>query len=46
MNYFIEKHDLQIILDALECLSERIKEKSDAYPWTLEEVDGLFQSFD
>ena len=49
MNYYIEKHDMEIILDALECLHEHIKhyeENSPNYPWTLDEVDNLFQSFD
>jgi hypothetical protein len=36
---------MEMILDALECLSEHIKNKS-SYPWTVEDVDGLFQSFD
>ena len=48
MNYYIEKHDMEIILDALECLSEHIKttNNNSPYPWTVEDVDGLFQSFD
>ena len=49
MNYYIEKHDMEIILDALECLSEHIKHyegNSPNYPWTLDEIDNLFQSFD
>ena len=47
MNYYIEKHDMEIILDALECLSEHIKNNNNSkYPWTTEDVDGLFQSFD
>lgn len=49
MNYYIEKHDMEIILDALECLHEHIKhyeENSPNYPWTLDEVDSLFQAFD
>jgi hypothetical protein len=49
MNYYIEKHDMEMILDALECLGEHIKhyeDNSPNYPWTLDEVDGLFQSFD
>jgi hypothetical protein len=47
MNYYIEKHDMEIILDALECLSEHIKTNNNSpYPWTVEDVDGLFQSFD
>jgi hypothetical protein len=57
MNYYIEKHDMEMILDALECLSEHIKHyenNSPNYPWTLDEIDALlvqfhktfFQSFD
>lgn len=49
MNYYIEKRDMEIILDALECLSEHLKHyenSSPNYPWTLDDVDGLFQSFD
>ena len=38
---------MEIILDALECLSEHIKNNNNSkYPWTTEDVDGLFQSFD
>lgn len=40
---------MEIILDALECLSEHLKHyenNSPNYPWTLDEVDSLFQSFD
>ena len=47
MNYYIEKHDMQMILDGLECLIEHIKNNNNSsYPWTVEDVDGLFQSFD
>jgi len=47
MNYYIEKHDMEMILDALECLSEHIKNTNNSpYPWTVEDVDGLFQSLD
>ena len=47
MNYYIEKHDMQMILDGLECLTEHIKNNNNSsYPWTIEDVDGLFQSFD
>lgn len=47
MNYYIEKHDMNMILDALECLSEHLKNTNNTtYPWTAEEVDALFQSFD
>ena len=48
MNYYIEKHDMEIILDALECLHNHITNRGEYsnYPWKLEEVDSLFQSFD
>ena len=47
MNYYIEKHDMEIILDALECLSEHIKHsRFNQYLWSTDDVDGLFQSFD
>lgn len=51
MNYYIEKHDMEIILDALENLVLSMK-NSEAFglpnrrPYSIEEVDGLFQSFD
>lgn len=58
MNYFIEKHDMEIILDALEKLSSSMKEReiygnykyigltSSHFTYSKEDVDGLFQSFD
>jgi len=51
MNYYIEKHDMEIILDALELLYEKMKQEKDyskhyAMPYSIEDVDGLFQSFD
>jgi len=47
MNCYIEKHDMEIILDALECLHEHIKNNNNSpYPWTVEDVDGLFQSLE
>lgn len=53
MNYFIEKHDMTIILDALENLVLDMKHSRDNghyrlldYPYSIDEVDGLFQSFD
>jgi hypothetical protein len=46
MNYYIEKHDMQMILDALECLREHIKNNNNSpYAWNVEDVDDLFQSF-
>lgn len=50
MNYYIEKHDMTIILDALENLVEDMKHAKNNgyfnYPYSIEDVDGLFQSFD
>jgi hypothetical protein len=49
MNYYIEKHDMEIILDALELLhSEMIETRENPIdrPYTLDEVDGLFQSLE
>jgi len=49
MNYYIEKHDMEIILDALEFLHEHMvscsKEELN-YPYTIDYVDGLFQLLD
>ena len=51
MNYYIEKHDMQIILDALEFMEETMKTREmfglpNIWPYSREDVDGLFQSFD
>lgn len=51
MNYYIEKHDMEIILDALEVLHNQMKIRmSFGVPteraYSIEDVDGLFQSFD
>ena len=53
MNYYIERHDMEIILDALEALHEKVKHSLDTgvvaypgYPYTVEEIDGLFQSLE
>ena len=51
MNYFIEKHDMDIILDALELLHKTMKDRetfgiNNNYPYSMDDVDGLFQSFD
>ena len=53
MNYFIEKHDMEIILDALQALHEDMKCAEDnsptgmtryhRYGYTIEDVDVLFQ---
>jgi hypothetical protein len=51
MNYYIEKHDMEMILDALEVLHNQMKTRMDfglptERPYSIEDVDGLFQSFD
>ena len=50
MNYYIEKHDMEIIFDALETLHNRMKTRQDfGMPndktFSIEDVDNLFQSF-
>jgi len=49
MNYYIEKHDMEIILDALENLVAIMKHAKDngyySPAYSIEDVDGLFQSF-
>ena len=50
MNYYIEKHDMEIILDALELLRDNMKNRekfglsNDAY--SIDDVTNLLQSFD
>ena len=49
MNYYIERHDMEIILDALNLLHLEIIETGEnpiGRPYTLDEVDLLFQSLD
>ena len=51
MNYYIEKHDMEIILDALEFMEETMRTREmfglpSIWPYSREDVDGLFQSFD
>ena len=56
MNYYIEKHDMEIVLDALQALHEDMKCAEDNSPtgttryhkcgYTIDEVDGLFQSLE
>jgi len=51
MNYFIEKHDMEIILDGLEALHQVMILQKDMRHnalrgYTIEDVDGLFQSLD
>lgn len=50
MNYYIEKHDIEIILDALELLHTKMKKEEDYsehydLPYRSNDVDNLFQSF-
>jgi hypothetical protein len=51
MNYYIEKHDMEIILDALSLYKDWMENDDhapllDSFPYTVDDVDGLFQSFD
>lgn len=51
MNYYIEKHDMEIILDSLEFMVETMKTREmfglpSIWPYSKEDVDALFQSFD
>lgn len=51
MNYHIEKHEMNIILDALQLLHQTIRHKEDFglvndLSYNLEDVDTIFQSFD
>ena len=54
MNYYIEKHDMNIILDALECLHQDMTHADESgyedinkrRGYAVDEVDSLFQSFD
>lgn len=49
MNYYIEKHDMEIILDALSLLHLEMietRENPTDKPYTAEYVDSLFQSLD
>jgi hypothetical protein len=45
MNYYIEKHNMEIILDALDALHNNIKYGLE-YPYTLEDIDLLAQSLE
>lgn len=45
MNYYIERHDMEIILDALNALYNIIIYGSE-YQYTLDEVDELLQSLE
>lgn len=45
MNYYIEQHDIELILDALESYRLDIEHGNDnghEYVWTIEEVDQLY----
>ena len=50
MNYYIDKHDMNMILDALEHLHQTMKTRelfgleNDRWAYTKDDVDGLFQS--
>ena len=53
MNYYIEKHDMEMILDALENLVADMKHSKDNghyrlvdYPYSIDDVNGLLKSFD
>jgi hypothetical protein len=50
MNYYIEKDDMEMILGALENLVEDMKHAKNNghfnYQYSIEDVDGLFQSLD
>lgn len=50
MNYYIEKHDMEIILDSLEFMAETMKTRemfglSTIWPYNKEDVDMLYKSF-
>jgi len=51
MNYYIEKHDMEMILDALEFMSETMRTREmfglpSIWPYSKEDVEVLTQSFD
>jgi len=51
MNYYIEKHDMEMILDALEFMSETMRTREmfglpTIWPYSKEDVEVLTQSFD
>ena len=54
MNYYIDKHDMEIILDALECLGQDMRHADESgyadinkrRGYTMDDVDGLFQSLE
>lgn len=52
MNYYIEKHDMEIILSALEHLHSTMQNRkmfglgNDKFSFSINDVDGLFQSLD
>lgn len=48
MNYYIEKHDMEMILDGLEMLHEYLKKFGHHHtlPYSPEEVEAVFQSLD
>jgi hypothetical protein len=51
MNYYIEKHDVEMVVDALEFMVETMKTREifglpNIWPYSKEDVDILCQSFD
>ena len=51
MNYYIEKHDMEIILDALELLQINMENRinfglPNDKPYSIDNVDSLLQIFD
>jgi hypothetical protein len=51
MNYYIEKHDMEMVVDALEFMVETMKTREifglpNIWPYSKEDVDILCQSFD
>jgi len=45
MNYYIEQHDIELILDALENYKldiEEYNENEHEHFWTIEEIDQLY----
>jgi hypothetical protein len=51
MNFFIEKHDMSIIIDALEFMQETMRQRElfglpSIWPYSKEDIDILSQSFD
>lgn len=50
MNYYIEKHDMEMILDSLQFMAETMKTRETfglptIWPYSKQNVDALFKSF-